>query len=56
VVEQVAVTGLAEVIDPASPMSMEEALAIGVAAGAEQRTFWGNNVFGGDRSNNVELV
>jgi hypothetical protein len=53
---QVTVTGLAAVIDPANPMSREEALAIGIAAGAEELQFWGNDVGGGDRSSNVELV
>jgi hypothetical protein len=53
---QVAVTELAAVIDPTKPMSMEEALAIGVAANAEQRQFWGNSAVNGDRSSNVELV
>ena len=55
-VGQVAVTGLAAAIDSANPMSMEEVLAIGVAANAEQRLFWGNNAVSGDRSSNVELV
>ena len=53
---QVSVTGLAAVINPANPMSMDEALAIGIGSNAEQLQFWGNNVFGGDRSSNVELV